>query len=468
MFQRLVVGFVGVLCLTAVAGADRPRSVRVPLPPEKFATADVIPNIIFLNRCVGGCTIKFGTTNDARTHTSTIPNGSGMFQMTEFAWGDTEWNELMVCMRQVFSPFGVTVTDVQPAPTEHYNEDIIAGTPAELNLGGGIGGIAPVGLGCSPVNHAISFSFANIYTNPDERVNEICWTAAQEIAHTYGLDHSYQLPGGISACNDPMTYRTDCGGRKFFRNVQALCGEFETRDCFCGSSQNTHRTLATHLGDGTPITTATASITTPAPGTTTITNGSMVIALAKADRGVERVELYLNGYKWAELPGVPFGARGQPESSYAFPLPAEVPDGVIDIEVRAIDDLEVAGSSTITVTKGAPCASAASCLEGQLCEEGRCFWNTPAGAVGDDCEYPQFCVSGQCLANDGGEVCTQDCSIGSNGTCPDGFECVAVNGEGKCFAPIETGCCSSSRSTPWPAFMLGALALGMLLRRRRY
>ncbi|MBX3155550.1 MAG: hypothetical protein KF773_06105 [Deltaproteobacteria bacterium] len=458
------------LGVPTIAAADRPRSVRVPTPPGGFASIDVVPNILFLNRCRGGCTIKFGTTNDARTHTSTIPNGSGMFQMTEFAWGDGEWNELMACMRQVWSPFGVTVTDVQPATTEHYNEDIIAGTPAELNLGGGIGGIAPVGLGCTPVNHAISFSFANIYTNAFERVNDICWTAAQEIAHTYGLDHSFSLPGGISACNDPMTYRTDCGGRKFFRDAAATCGEYEGRECACGFTQNTHRWLTTQLGAGTPITTATAEITTPAPGTTTIANGAVVIAAAEADRGVERVELLLNGYRWAEVPGVPFGRTGQPASSYAFTLPANVPDGVIDIEVRALDDLDVAGSSKITVTKGAPCATADSCLEGQLCEGGKCFWTEPTGAVGDDCTYPQFCVSGQCLAHGDGEFCTQSCSVGSPATCPAGFACVPFAGggatEGRCFEPIESGCCSSSRSTPWPAFLLGALVLGMLARRR--
>jgi hypothetical protein len=214
-----------------------------------------------------------------------------------------------------------------------------------------------------------------------------------------------------------------------------------------------------------------ANITSPAPGSTTINNGAMVLAVASADRGVARVELLLNNYKWAQLPGVPFGDTGQPASTYAFTLPADVPDGVIDIEVRAIDDLDVTGTSTITVTKGAPCVTADTCLEGQQCANGRCFWDPPAGAVGDDCAYPQFCVSGQCVARGDGEFCTQDCRVGSPRTCPTGFDCVEVSGgdptDGKCFAPIDTGCCSTSQRTPWPAFILGALALGMLLRRRR-
>src|SRR5258706_909097 len=206
-------------------------------------------------------------------------------------------------MKEVYSPYGVVVTDVQPAATADYNEDVVAGTPQELGLSPDFGGIAPITGNCNPVDHAMSFSFANAYTDPVERVHEVCWTASQEIAHTYGLDHSYEYFDGKSACNDPMTYRRDCGGEKFFRDITVKCGEFANRDCRCGGTQNTPKWLTTVMGAGTPITTASSMITQPA-NNSAISAGATIHATASAQRGVATVEFRLNNYPWKKLPGV--------------------------------------------------------------------------------------------------------------------------------------------------------------------
>ncbi|HEU0034380.1 MAG TPA: MYXO-CTERM sorting domain-containing protein [Kofleriaceae bacterium] len=471
LLPRAVVAAVVLLAPLSARADDRPnrplRFEKVVIPARPV---DVIPNTIYLNRCAGGCTVKFGTTDDARTHTSTIPQGGSMFTVAEFAWGDAEWNALVQCFKEVYSPYAVTITDVQPSPDVHYNEAIVAGVPQDIGLSDGIGGIAPVMGNCNPVDHAISFSFANIY-GPTDRVNQICWTAAQEVGHTYGLDHEYEFFDGRSACNDPMTYRDDCGGQKFFRDLAAKCGEFNARECACSHLQTSHKWMQTVLGVGTPITAPTVSITSPTA--TTISNGETVHALASAQRGVVTVQLLLNGYPWVELPGVAFGLNGQPASDYALKLPDNVPDGVIDIEVVATDDLGIATkSAVVTVTKGAPCTSADSCLEGQLCDAGKCYWETPTGETGDACSYPQFCVSGLCQNVDGSEICTTTCNPTTTTSCPDNFECRETTsaGVGVC-APIDTGggCCSTSTSgTPWPLFGLSAAVLGFVMRRRRH
>ena len=45
---------------------------------------------LFLNRCVGGCTVIKSGLNDARTRASTIPVGPETnFSISEFAWTDT-------------------------------------------------------------------------------------------------------------------------------------------------------------------------------------------------------------------------------------------------------------------------------------------------------------------------------------------------------------------------------------------
>ena len=47
--------------------------------------------------------------------------------------------------------------------------------------------------------------------------------------------------------------------------------------------------------------------------------------------------------------------------------------------VKAFDDLGAEADAAITITKGADggCASAATCLDGQQCTEGRCVFVTP-------------------------------------------------------------------------------------------
>jgi hypothetical protein len=64
-----------------------------------------------------------------------------------------------------------------------------------------------------------------------------------------------------------MTYRVDCGGQKFFRNLSARCGENAARDCKCGGSQNSHLKIRGVFGEGTPITgNPTSELTNPVPG----------------------------------------------------------------------------------------------------------------------------------------------------------------------------------------------------------
>lgn len=479
---------------------DRPAGWRgtthvvVPTPLEQFGPRPVgatISPYIYLNRCSGGCTVKASTMNDARTEQSTIPKmGSGcpgypncVIQEFQNATGqtgtdaDAEWAQLVQCMKEVYSPFAVTVSDVKPTDGRSYTMAVIAGTPQNIGLGPGILGIAPLAGDCSPQDNVISFSFAN-YHGPSDRVNNLCWTAAQETAHALGLDHSYQFSDGTSACNDPMTYRTDCGGQRFFRNKPASCGEDAIRPCQCGGSQNSHVKIRGVFGDGVSLIAApTVQVNTPANGAAAIPM-QIVAAQAGSKRGVAKVELWLNGYKWQELPGASFGSAGQRNpSDYTLRFPANVPDGVIDIVVKAADDLGLETTSqTITVTKGAPCASATDCnkngIEGQKCDAGKCYWDPPTGAIGDACTYSQFCESGFCLETTDGGFCSRDCIVGVADSCPTDFTCIASGTSGVCVPNDDGGgCCSVSDDDDTGALAaqlgLSAALLGFVVRRRR-
>lgn len=453
-----------------------PSSVSPPSP-----AARVISPFLYLNRCSGGCAIHGSTTNDARAHKTTIPP-PGEYLISEFATAtgnigaaaDADWAALVQCVKEVYSPFAITVSDVPPTGVS-YNEAIVAGQPGEIGRPVDNLGVAPIASDCSPQNNVLSFSFANHHGGSGAiRIRDICWTAAQESAHAYGLDHEYVFTDGSSACRDAMTYRDDCGGQRFFRDHHAQCGEDVARACRCGGTQNSHRSLLAVFGAATPITAApTVTIASPTSGSTNV--GSVVHALAGAQRGVAKVELFLNGSRWSVVAGAPFGLSGQGDpvthlNDYALPIPAAVPDGIIDIVAVASDDLGIATSSEpATITKGAPCENASQCAADQKCENGRCFWDPPSGELGDACSYSQACKSWDCADTSAGMRCVTDCQVDEPATCPAGFACADTGGDkGVCLASDTGGCCSAAQARrPWGAGLCSLALVALWLRPRR-
>jgi hypothetical protein len=472
-----------VLTIDGVPG----RRLVVDTPRDRRATPLVqVSRTLYLNRCRGGCVITKGN-NDAHNHVSSIPNPTAItpgpsFTISEYrdvanragAGADAEWSQLVQCMREVYSPYNVTVTDVQPA-TAGYNEAIIAGTPNEIGQSQDVLGVAPLASDCSAISNVISFSFANAHGNID-RVNNICWTAAQESAHAYGLDHEYSFTTGNptndhSACNDPMTYRNDCGGQKFFRNAFANCGETDRRACKCTATQNSHLKLLSVFGpSGAPPIVQAPAATLGSPAQTDALLGSTVVVTAGGQRGVARVELDFNGFKWVDAPGAMFAMRGQPNpSTYMITVPSSLPNSIVDVTAIAYDDLGTAAATTsVTVTKGGPCTAATACAPYQKCDGGRCLWDPPIGEIGDTCAYPQFCKSGVCSGAADQQMCTQTCIPGYVG-CPAGLDCVGNGPDSGTCLLSSGGCCSVDRGGDrWGLPVgLGLVVLGLITRSRR-
>jgi hypothetical protein len=460
------------------------RRVIVDTPVEaslRAAPPVGLSTTLYLERCKGKCTVKQGT-NDARTNTSMIPmkltSTIGEFANSAGSIGaaaDADWRDILQCMKEVYSPYNVVVTDVKPTTGQGYHEAIIAGHPEDIGLSNDILGVAPLASDCRAIDNVISFTFASNHPSIGYVLN-ICWTAAQESAHAYGLDHEYSFPTNpslpdISACNDPMTYRNDCGGEKFFRDAAAKCGETSSRPCKCGMLQNSHLKLLSVFGAGSPITRKpTIALTIPAVSGGVL--GRVIAADAGAQRGVARVEVYFNGFKWGEVPGVKFEADGQPDpATYSLPVPAALPNSIVDIKTIALDDLGIATeSAVVTVTKGGPCSTADTCAKGQKCEAGKCFWDPPTGEVGATCSYPQFCKSQLCQGTKDEQICTQECVPAATDSCPHGFSCVmSGTASGVCFFSSSGGCCSVDRGGQgWLVHCgIAAALLGFLARRRR-
>src|SRR5262245_13476285 len=216
---RAYVVVAGVTLVAAAASAEPQRGATTTAPiravkivPAKrsLTPPPAISKTIYLERCSGGCTITSdGNTQNAQTLQSPIPN-PGTYNLQEFqnaahvagSAADAEWAMLVQCMKEVYSPFNVMVTDVKPTGGLTYHLALIAGKPQEVGLGTDILGIAPLASDCSAQDNAISFSFANFHpqTDPVDRTFNICWTASQESAHAFGLDHEFAFQDGRSAC----------------------------------------------------------------------------------------------------------------------------------------------------------------------------------------------------------------------------------------------------------------------------
>jgi len=470
----------GGMCGTPHAPAGTGSTLRHAGTPSK---------VIFLDRCVGGCTFTGATTHDAQTGKVAIFGTSPgeVYAFEEFknfaretgTAADAEWGSIVECARKVYSYYDTVVTDVKPT-SGTYHRAVISGESERLIQGdGGTGGVL-LGISdveCSgPIHNMNSFTFSENHRafagSAAEFVRDLCFTVTHEAGHSFGLEHEFEYVDGTSACNDPMSYDNgECNPPfRFFRNKPALCGGFELVPCSCGPTANSHVRLSGVFGPGAPEANSIARIDSPAADAQLAT---AIVASAGHDRGVERVELYLNGFKWLVQPGAAFvTGGGQPNpGSYLFMVPGALPDSIVDIQIRLYDDLgNMTESPTVTVVKGSACADASTCANGQRCEEGRCFWDPPTGEVGDDCTFAEFCLSGQCsnstIAGDTA-ICTTSCITGLADACPDGLECVDVGNGGVCFVPTEGGCCSTSSSHPWGPFALGGLLLGYLLRSRR-
>lgn len=224
--------------------ADRPRGSYVWVDqPATAAAEDDVPRLIFVNRCKDGCTLTPGSDNAIENISQIVPN---TVNIAPFGHGDAVWDEVMACVRDQFGQFNVNVTDQDPGTIPHF-EAIVAGNSNDVAPGAL--GIAP--FSCGVLGNSINFTFAEDF---GPNVRGLCETIAQETGHVLGLEH-------IFLCEDPMTYLSGCGEKKF-KDITADCGEFSAVPCSCGGGQqNSVQHLLGIFGEGGQSATADLSIT---------------------------------------------------------------------------------------------------------------------------------------------------------------------------------------------------------------
>lgn len=295
---------------------DTPRGTYVVVDPPELTLdtptqAGGGPHVLFLNRCTGGETISPGNENSS-ANTSSILSFSVNFP--EFPYGDGVWNEMMARARELYAPFNIQVTDVDPSPAPH-DEVIVCGDGGSAGFGGA-GGVAP--FSCGVIPNAITFVFAETMGGNAEALAIV---VGQESAHAWGLDHEYK-------CDDPMTYLSWCGDVQF-QDGDYPCGEYSERACSCGgNTQNSFQHIMGIFGPSTPDTqTPVATITSPNDGAEYENGADFEIAVDVSDDvDVISVTLYVNGDAQAADDSAPFGpwpATDTPEGSYEFYVEAQ-------------------------------------------------------------------------------------------------------------------------------------------------
>lgn len=290
--------------------------------------------IIYLNK--DGVTLLPGA-NDSRNNRSSIVTQQTALQ----GWNvdPATWQETVACMRELFAPFDVTIVDTPPGNVPHI-EAVFGGRPEQLGLAPNVAGVSPFTMDCSIIENSIVFTFSNAYAFS---AREACEIMAQEVAHSYGLDHEL-------LASDPMTY-LPYNGNRTFQDQDATCGESMSapRQCgingsVCRPTQNSVQLLAERLGLADAIA-PTVAVTSP-PNNAIVPPGFQVKVNGSDNIAVIGAVLKINGTLIDEISG---------PGPYVFSTPASLPEGPHTLVVEISDGKNVQTETrTVTVKIGAP------------------------------------------------------------------------------------------------------------------
>jgi len=406
--------------------------------PKKFTQ---ISHLIYMNRCAAGCPVLAGNFEDAVTHHSSIPQQNAT--LAAYPYGDAAWNSLVQCVRDMYAPFDIQVTDQDPG-TAARTELLVAGHAADIGVPGA-GGVAPfVPCEGEEIDNTMTFVFALETNNADF----LCWAAAQETSHVFGLDHEL-------LATDPMTYLTPPVKKPGFQNMAANCGENTPRVCACGGQQQNSAQFLMDMFGPAHLDPATLTITSPADGAW-VKPGFAVHATSMSQLSVKSSKLSIDGVA---------GDTGNDETEIVLVAPTVLAGGDHVVHVDATDSAARTYGSEVTVHVTATCDAATPCAQGK-CLGGFCLPESDVtGGLGATCATGADCITGTCAVGGDATLCTAACDPGM--TCPGGYTCVATSADaGVCWpAPESSGCATNSG-----AGALGVLAsVGALLafRRRR-
>jgi len=343
--MRMIIASIVIPAALAAPAAARPASVgdvvttplpgtnillaRKLVPARKAPGAMALSKVIYLNH--KGVTLTPGDDDSTTNHSSII---GGTASVPAWNTSQTTWAATVACMKDMYSRFDVTVTDQDPGTTPHI-EAVFGGSPQDIGMGQGVGGVSPFTDDCGIIENSIVFTFTDVF--PDD-AQTVCEVMAQEVAHSYGLDHEM-------LASDPMTY-LQYNGNRSFKDQTVACGEYQNRPCgiggtTCRANQNSVQLLYTRVGKADLVPPMLA-ITSPADAAI-VPPGFAVEATASDDVGVTMTTLSIDGQTVATDPGA---------GPYTFATDPTLAVGPHTVRVEASDGHNTQAQS-ITVMIGA-------------------------------------------------------------------------------------------------------------------
>lgn len=450
----------------------------IALAAPRAARAKVDTDVLFLNRCTGGgcrvtCTKGMTGAISSVTDETDVCEG-GPRTLHPFQFSTAKWNQVVACVADVFAPFGVRVTDVDPGSAKHF-EIMIAGSPGDLGLAA-LAGVASFDCARPYIPNALAFMFSSAAgaTDLTADVEKMCSVAAQEIAHSFRLDH-------VADARDPMSYY-DQLARRYFQTAALPCGsdcvngaspfgqtctgpgvgttgpQLHVCQCTGAATQRSAQTLLDIFGDGS-VTPPTVAITAPRDGTT-VEAGFAIAGVADDDIGVARVDLAIDGSVHASRDAPPF----------AFAAPADLAVGAHVVTLAAYDVAGTRATAEITAYVSAGCARDTDCPQAtDACIGAHCVAGPDAtGGLGAACTDGADCASDLCATGAYGLACVVPCDPAAIAPCPDGFAC-----DGACYPtrPPEArrsaaGCDGGGGGDAGWLLAVGASGLLWRIRRR--
>src|SRR5690242_7805700 len=117
--------FLAATLIPAIAAAESPAPPMrdVVVHGARHAKAGTsqftsVSHLIYLNNCLpNGCDVSPGE-DDSLTQHSSIPQQQA--HLAAWGYGQTNWNSLVQCVKDMYAPFDVQVTDQDPGPSVNH------------------------------------------------------------------------------------------------------------------------------------------------------------------------------------------------------------------------------------------------------------------------------------------------------------------------------------------------------------
>src|SRR5688500_8680338 len=110
---------------------------------------------IYLNR--DGVTLRPGDNNSSANTSAVV---SVPTYITPWDIDDEMWSDTVACMRELYGPFDVVVTDVDPGDVPHI-EAVFGGHPADVGLPDNVAGVSPFTTDCAVIERSVVFTFTD-------------------------------------------------------------------------------------------------------------------------------------------------------------------------------------------------------------------------------------------------------------------------------------------------------------------